>query len=173
MATDEAVFQETVKNEKCPALRFYLSAPVAVSIGYFQDAKKEINLEGCRADNIDVVRRMTGGKAVFHDREITYSLAASSREKKFPDNILETYKIISRCIARGLGFLGIRAELSRRSIDREKAKNESCCFSVPAQHELLVGGRKICGSAQFRKRGGFYSTVCCFGNWTGVIGCAI
>jgi len=84
MATDEAVFQETVKNEKCPALRFYLSAPVAVSIGYFQDAKKEINLEGCRADNIDVVRRMTGGKAVFHDREITYSLAASSREKNFP-----------------------------------------------------------------------------------------
>ncbi len=154
MAMDEAVFQETIKNGKNPALRFYWSEPAAVSIGYFQDAKTEINLECCRADKVDVTRRITGGKAVFHCREITYSLTASSAENLFPGDILGTYEIVSRCLARGLGYLGIRTQLAQSIVARPKTAG-ACCFSVPSENELLAGGRKICGSAQVRRRGGF------------------
>lgn len=154
MALDEAVFQETLEKGNRPTLRFYWSEPAAVSIGYFQDAKTEINLESCRADNLDIARRITGGKAVFHHREITYSLTASSEENLFPGNILGTYEVVSRCIARGLGYLGIEARLARRGAGRPES-TAADCFSVPSQNELLVKGRKICGSAQVRKREGF------------------
>lgn len=154
MAIDEAVFQETIDNGGRPALRFYWSASAAVSIGYFQNAKTEISLESCRVDQVDVARRITGGKAVLHCREITYSLTAPSTESLFPGDILGTYRIVSRCIARGLDYLGIRTQLARRGATRTETAG-ACCFSVASEYELLAGGRKICGSAQVRRRGGF------------------
>lgn len=154
MAIDEAVFQRTIENGGHPVLRFYWSEPAAVSIGCFQHAEGEISLENCRADNVAVVRRITGGKAVFHRREITYSLTAPSAENLFPTDILGTYEIISRCIARGLSYLGIRTQLARRRAIPRKGAG-ACCFSIPSENELLAGGRKICGSAQVRRRGGF------------------
>ena len=106
MAIDEAIFHETIKSKKQPTIRFYGSNPQAVSIGYFQDAAKELNIEKCRREKIDIARRITGGRAVFHFNEITYSVAAGEHEKIFPADIAGTYKIISKCIARGLGDLG-------------------------------------------------------------------
>ncbi len=155
MAIDEAVFQETIKNHQQPTIRFYASTPAALSIGYFQDAHKELNIKKCRREKIDIARRITGGKAVFHFNEITYSIAAVEDEKIFPADIMGTYKIISQCIARGLNDIGIRSDLAadgRRGIKKEL---NPCCFSSPSRNELLVNGRKICGSAQVRKRGGF------------------
>lgn len=155
MAIDEAIFNETIKNKKAPTIRFYNSRPVAISIGYFQDARKEVNIEKCYSAGIDVARRITGGKAVFHFNEITYSVVASDQEKLFPPDIPGTYKVISKCIACGLAYLGIKADLveSGRALPAQKA--ETYCFSVPSKNELLVKGRKICGSAQVRRRGGF------------------
>lgn len=155
MAIDEAIFQETIKNKKAPTIRFYNSRPVAISIGYFQDAKKEVNIEKCHSAGIDIARRITGGKAVFHFNEITYSVVAGDHEKSFPPDILGTYKVISRCIARGLTYLGIKADLLESGRVLPEQKSETYCFSVPSKNELLVKGRKICGSAQVRKRGGF------------------
>jgi len=155
MAIDEAIFHETIKNRKAPTIRFYNSKPVAISIGYFQDAKKEINFEKCQSAGIDIARRMTGGKAVFHFNEITYSVVASDSEKTFPPDILGTYKVISRCIAQSLAYLGIKADLLENGRILPEQKSEAYCFSVPSKNELLVKGRKICGSAQVRRRGGF------------------
>ena len=156
MAIDESIFHETIENRKYPTIRFYSSRPAAVSIGYFQDMIKEVNIEKCHRAGVDVVRRITGGKAVFHCNEITYCVVAGDREKIFPSDISGTYKVISKCIARGLAYLGIRADLAeggRRDWAGEELK--SCCFAVPSKNELLVKGRKICGSAQVRRRGGF------------------
>jgi lipoyl(octanoyl) transferase len=155
MAIDEAIFHETIKSKKAPTIRFYNSQPVAISIGYFQDARKEVNIEKCYSAGVDVARRITGGKAVFHFNEITYSVVAPDQESLFPPDILGTYKMISECIACGLAYLGIKADLveSGRVLSVQKA--ETYCFSVPSKNELLVKGRKICGSAQVRKRGGF------------------
>lgn len=155
MAIDEAVFTETVSNKKEPTLRFYTSSPAAVTIGYFQDATKELPVEKCRGEGIDIARRITGGRAVFHFQEITYSLTAGAAETLFPADILGTYKIISRCIARGLGYLGINAVLEEEGRVQRGRGISPCCFSAASKNELLVNGRKICGSAQARKKGGF------------------
>jgi lipoate-protein ligase A len=155
MAIDEAIFHETIKSKKQPTIRFYRSTPPAISIGYFQDATKELNIEKCRREKIDIARRITGGRAVFHFNEITYSVAAGEHEKIFPADIAVTYRIISKCIARGLGDLGVRVNLAEDGRVQMKEEINPCCFSSPSKNELLVNGRKICGSAQVRKRGGF------------------
>jgi lipoate-protein ligase A len=155
MAIDESIFHETIKNRKHPTIRFYSSYPAAVSIGYFQDIRKEVNIEKCYRAGVDVVRRITGGKAVFHSNEITYCVVAGDQEKIFPSDISGTYKVISKCIARGLAYLGIRADLAEGGRVGAREELKSCCFSVPSKNELLVDGRKICGSAQVRRRGGF------------------
>lgn len=154
MAIDEAVFRETIIHNAQPTLRFYASDPAAVTMGYFQDAREEINIEKCREAGIDIARRITGGRAVFHSHELTYSVTATRQEEIFPADIAGTYKIISQCIARGLNDLGINAGLAKEGRAPGRAV-KACCFSTPLQNELLVNGRKICGSAQVRKRGGF------------------
>lgn len=152
MAIDEAIFRDTLKNRKPPTLRFFGWRKAAVSVGYFQDVPKEIHAGRCRSAGVEVVRRITGGKAVYHLDEVTYSLSAGRWERRFPDDIVRTYEIISSCLARGLAELGIRASLAEPGRKAERTPN---CFSEPAGKELLVGGRKICGSAQIRSHGGF------------------
>ncbi|MHB9097813.1 MAG: lipoate--protein ligase family protein [Syntrophales bacterium] len=155
MAVDEAIFRETIRNASPPTLRFYGWRAPAVSIGRFQDARTEINIEACRQLGIDLVRRPTGGKAVLHEQELTYTVTAGGDSPLFPPDILETYRIISSCIARGLAGCGIRAEMEangRASADEPLGRS---CFSAPSRYELLVAGRKICGSAQTRSRGVF------------------
>ena len=155
MAIDEAIFRETINHKKPPTIRFYGWQPAAVSIGYFQDAKKEVNIERCHADGVDIVRRISGGKAVAHCDEVTYSVIACDKEELFPPDILGTYKIISNCIARGLACLGINATLAESGRSLHDSDFKACCFSVPSKNELLVADRKICGSAQFRTNSGF------------------
>jgi len=155
MAIDEAILHETIKNKKSPTIRFYGSRPAAVTIGYFQDARTEVNLEKCHRDGLDVARRISGGKAVLHYNEITYCVVAGDQEKLFPSDIPGTYKVISQCISRGLANLGIRANLAEGGRNGAGEELTSCCFAVPSKNELLVDGRKICGSAQVRRRGGF------------------
>lgn len=157
MAIDEAIFRETIKNKKPPTLRFFGWRPAAISIGYFQELKNEINFNRYRLSGVDIVRRMTGGKAVYHRDEVTYSLTAGNSEKLFPETIIGTYEIISLCLARGLSELGINAHLAKAGSGASGKKPDmtSCCFSAPSGNELLVAGRKICGSAQMRTHGGF------------------
>jgi len=155
MAVDEAIFRETLRNKTSPTLRFFGWRRQAVSIGYFQEVQKEIHEGGCRRAGVDLVRRITGGKAVHHRDEVTYSLAAGSHERRFPDDIVRTYEIISLCLARGLSKLGIHAHLAKAGAFHKKTDRTPSCFAEPAGKELLVAGRKICGSAQIRSHGGF------------------
>jgi lipoate-protein ligase A len=157
MAIDEAIFRETIKNQKQPTLRFYGWQPAAISLGYFQEFQNEVHFTQCQRSGVDIVRRLTGGKAVFHSDEITYSLVAGTSEDIFPGNIVGTYEKISLCLARGLSLLGINAHLAEaeKIVENQAPDLMSCCFSAPAGNELLVAGRKICGSAQTRTRGGF------------------
>lgn len=155
MAIDEAIFHETIKNNKPPTIRFYGWQPAAISIGYFQDIEREINIENCTAAGIDIVRRPSGGKAVFHCHEVTYSVIACHQEEAFTPDILGTYRIISSCIINGLSLLGIKAELAETGRILPGSDFKSSCFSMPSQNELLVAGRKICGSAQMRTSRGF------------------
>ncbi len=155
MAIDEAVFRGTIRNTSPPTLRFYGWRTPAVSIGRFQDARKEIDCEVCRRLGIDLVRRPTGGKAVLHEQELTYAVIAGDDCPLFPPDILETYRIISSCITQGLAECGIRAAMEAEGRAAGDEPLDRSCFSFPSRYELLVAGRKICGSAQTRSNGVF------------------
>jgi lipoate-protein ligase A len=154
MAIDEAIMIAHREGLVPPTIRFYQWSPPAVSLGYFQDLKKEIDVDSCRNLGIDIVRRPTGGKAVLHDKELTYSFTIRENHPLVNNSILETYKKISGGIIKGLFYLGVTADLVPL---REKSKIhhsdlKSICFSVPSQYEVQVKGKKIVGSAQVRKR---------------------
>ena len=166
MAVDEAIMIAHKNGLVPPTIRFYQWSPPAVSLGYFQDLKKEINVKVCQDIGIDIVRRPTGGKAVLHDQELTYSFIIKENDPLVNNSILETYKKISGGIIRGLSYLGIKAELVplRGKLENhllgksDKARIhhldfKSICFSVPSQYEVQVEGKKIVGSAQVRKGG--------------------
>jgi lipoate-protein ligase A len=154
MAIDEAIMIAHREGLVPPTIRFYQWSPPAVSLGYFQDLKKEIDVDSCRNLGIDIVRRPTGGKAVLHDKELTYSFTIKENHPLVNNSILETYKKISGGIIKGLFYFGITADLvplgEKSKIHHSNLK--SICFSVPSQYEVQVEGKKIVGSAQVRKR---------------------
>lgn len=155
MAIDEAIFKEVQRSGGPPTIRLYGWLTPAVSIGYFQHVDREIDLPACRKGGVTVVRRPTGGKAVYHDDDLTYAVIARENTSLFPPTILETYQVISRCLVRGLHDLGLEAILSAEGRAPRKGSLDASCFFAPSLHELLVKGRKICGSAQMRSRGVF------------------
>jgi len=155
MAIDEAIFRGHQMGTSPPTVRFYGWHPAAVSLGYFQDLASEINEAFCRENGIGIVRRPTGGKAVFHEHELTYSLVSKEHNPPFPPSILGTYLMISKCLVAGLVGLGIPAEMEAVGRSPGDPNLQHHCFSYPSRHEILVQGRKICGSAQMRAKGAF------------------
>jgi len=140
MAIDEAL----LISEK-PVLRFYKWKPAAISLGYSQSIN-EININQCEKLGIDYVRRLTGGKAVLHDKELTYSFIIN--EYIMPKKIVDSYMVISNGILFALKLLGIDASM-KDSIN--KPASSSICFNEPSYYEITVGNRKLVGSAQTRK----------------------
>ena len=111
-------------------LRIYGWSRPCITIGYFQGAREEVNLERCERSRVDVVRRITGGGAVFHDMEVTYSLVAG----RFPLDIMASYQSICEMVIIGLGHMGLDASFS-------------------PLNDVTIKGRKVCGNAQTRKGG--------------------
>ncbi len=154
MAIDEAIMRAHGRGEVPPTLRFYGWRPAAVSIGYFQQMNKEIDLEAVRAGGYGYVRRPTGGRMIFHHMELTYSVTIS--QELLPGDVIETYKEISKGLLKGLQLLGASPELSGGEKDPRRAVPggfHTACFDTPSAYELTVGGKKIAGSAQTRKDG--------------------
>lgn len=157
MAIDEAILQGILAGKSPQTLRLYGWDPPALSIGYFQSAKKEVNLEHCRKLGVDVVRRPTGGRAVLHEHELTYSVIFYENSPRFPSSLMGAYKLIGEALRSGLAKLGIDGSLlpeagSVRS--KQSSIRSGACFSSPSSYELLADGKKIVGSAQKRIKGG-------------------
>ena len=134
MGLDEAILGSVADSVAIPTLRLYGWKPSAISLGYFQGITDEIDIEACERQNIDIVRRITGGGAVFHDAEVTYSIVIPEGHPLAPSSILDSYSIICSGIIQGLGELGIDAEFA-------------------PINDIVSGGKKISGNAQTRKRG--------------------
>ena len=131
MALDEAIMRLS-HEQKTPAVRFYGWKPAAISIGYFQGMNDEVDIAKCKSFGVDVVRRITGGGAVFHDTELTYSFVATEESGIIQKNILESYKQICGGVISGLGELNLQASF------------------VPL-NDIVVAGKKISGNAQTRR----------------------
>ncbi len=159
MAVDEELLARAQAGEKTPVLRFYTWNPLTVSIGRFQKIEEAVNAEACKQRGIDIVRRITGGRAVLHNQELTYSIIARSGNPLFPSSVLGTYKVIATGLLQGLKNLGIPAEMVARSNRHatlvKKDAKDPACFSSPSWYEILVRGKKIIGSAQRRLAGAF------------------
>jgi lipoyl(octanoyl) transferase len=155
MAVDEAMLEVFAAGGAPTTVRFYSWSPPALSLGYAQSIACEIDLRQCTSLGIDVVRRPTGGRAVLHDHEVTYSLVISANDPRVTSGILAAYLTISQALIRGLSYLGITAELLplRRGVSLPSAQASPACFAMPSSYEVAVAGRKIIGSAQRRAHG--------------------
>lgn len=152
MAIDEAILLSYVQGSILPTLRVYQWNPPCLSIGCFQSVSKEVDLEACRQMGVDLVRRPTGGRAILHDVELTYSLVVSEGDPLVGGTILESYNKISLALVEGLALLGVRAELASRK-EGTNASGSAACFHSASSYEVTLGGRKLVGSAQLRKNG--------------------
>ena len=152
MALDEAVTRKVARGMAPPTVRVYGWEPAAVSIGYAQCAQQAIDLRKCARQGIPVVRRLTGGRAVLHQREVTYSVIAGRRQWDPSATVTGIYKHIGLALVAGLRTLGIEAELSRPRPERAASPRRSGeiqpCFSSVGRYEVMVEGRKLVGSAQ-------------------------
>jgi len=158
MAIDEAMLIAHSEGKAPPTVRFYGWNPATLSIGYFQKAEDEIDLAEVQRQGIGFVRRPTGGRAVLHDRELTYSMIVSEEYPDMPTTVNEAYRVLSEGLVQGFRRLDLRAEMVNLGMPEEKAKYTStagsaACFDSPSWYELVVEGRKIAGSAQTRSRG--------------------
>lgn len=150
MATDEALARYA--SSCIPVLRVYRWQPFTISIGYHQKWQ-EINLEKCQKDGVDVVRRPTGGRAIFHSHEITYSVILPRESAWFQKNTLEVYNQISSALVQGLYQLGLPVVLERvETISPEftQYRGSFACFASSAKYEIHFKGKKLVGSAQRR-----------------------
>jgi lipoate-protein ligase A len=147
MAVDEHLFDLAASSGRT-FLRFYQWLRPTASLGYGQDASKVVDAAFCAAHGIGIVRRMTGGKLVLHDREVTYSVA-SADVSIFTAALRDSYRLISRALLKGLERLGLAARLAEAS-PPAYVKGTMPCFAFPARDEIEIGGRKIVGSAQKR-----------------------
>ena len=147
MAVDDFLY-ESLGEEPVTYLRFYTWKRPTVSIGCSQDIREVLDLEFCRENRIEIVRRITGGKLVLHHREVTYSVC-SSNVNAFPPSISRSYRKISEALIAGLKKIGIAAYLASDD-NLSYSRSSLPCFSYPAQNEIKVDNRKIVGSAQKR-----------------------
>lgn len=150
MDTDEKLLEYSIKESlSVPVLRFYGWNPACVSLGRNQ-CDEHINKKFCAENNIDIVRRLTGGRALLHDRELTYSFICPVAFLKNGESIIQSYKEISGALAMGFEKLSVQVEFPQNI--RAKTKFEYC-MSLSTGADLSYHGKKIVGSAQFRKQG--------------------
>lgn len=149
MALDAALM-EAVRDGGEPVLRFYRWSPACLSLGRNQPAAGLYDEDAIRGRGIEVVRRPTGGRAVLHDRELTYSVVMPEGTLGAPR---AAYATINQALVRGLRALGVDAALQPASGGRAAPPSISPCFREPAEGEVVVAGRKLVGSAQYREAG--------------------
>ena len=151
MAVDEAIMDAVGMGDAPPTLRFYQWAPPCLSLGKRQPISG-VDLPRCHADGVDVVRRATGGWAILHTDEFTYSIAARPDDPRAEGALLDAYRKLSTGLIAGLRLLDVPAVMN--PVDPIGVHNLSAaCFEVPSAYEIIVGTQKLIGSAQTRPNG--------------------
>lgn len=169
MAFDHALLEGMINGSfghRTMVLRTYSWKPWCISLGRFQKIEKPLPvlIDPDSAGPIQTVRRQTGGRAVLHADEITYSVVLSEKAPLYSASILETYKNLAEVIVKALAFLGIKATVTPArtksggrgaevTLRTGEAPRTEFCFSSPSHYELTWNGLKIAGSAQVRSGG--------------------
>ena len=150
MAIDEAILLAQ-KAQPNPTLRFYAWSSPAFSFGYFQEIASEVDIEACRADGIELVKRMTGGGTVVHGWELTYTLVLPRAVAEM--GISETYQCIGHSLVKAFQKLGVPAQCYATCPDSPEAA-PNICLTNPAEHDVMSDDKKLAGVSVRRNRDG-------------------
>lgn len=158
MAVDEAILLAQ-KEQPNPTLRFYDWQTPALSFGYFQDIASEVDVEACRADGIQLVKRMTGGGIVVHGWELTYTLVLPRDVGEI--SVSEAYQRIGESLVKAFQKLGVPAECYAINTDSSGAVGNrtyraeaNICLTNPAKHDVMYNDKKLAGVSVRRNRDG-------------------
>lgn len=157
MAIDEAILHAVAQELAPPTLRLFAWQPPCLSLGQAQSFD-DVDWEACVARGYHVVRRPTGGRAILHTDELTYSVTAPEAEPRVAGGILPSYRRLSAGLLEGLRLLDVPGvEAHHPEAAEEKARDEALngpvCFQAPSTYEITVAGKKLVGSAQVRREG--------------------
>ena len=153
MAVDDALLQACIAGAVgFPCVRFYAWEPPTLSLGMHQDVAVAADAAALRRMGVDLVRRLTGGRAVLHDRELTYAVIAPSRHGPLAGSVMAAYRRISEALVDGLARLGLDAELSAGEAGGGPG-DASPCFTRLSPCEVHVDGIKVIGSVQLQRGG--------------------
>lgn len=151
MAVDEALLRVCEDGGKLfPVLRFYWWTVPTLSLGAKERIEKAADVEACRRLGVAIVRRPTGGRAVLHNEELTYSVVGPIGHPLFGNSVVKSYRKIAEAIRSGIKSIGVDLELTAGS--RRGAGTHLPCFAAPSRYELAYGEQKVVGSAQRRLR---------------------
>ena len=152
MAVDEAILASIGRGESSPTLRLYAWKPACLSLGHAQPFA-DVDVACLRQRGWDVVRRATGGRAILHTDELTYSVIGGGEEPLLAGGVLESYNRIAQALLRAVKNLELAVEVKEGKINDQATPNP-VCFEVPSTYEITVHRKKLIGSAQARKKEG-------------------
>jgi len=170
MAIDESILIHVAQDVAPSTLRLYSWNPYALSLGHAQSIH-DVNMDNIQSLGYDLVRRPTGGRAILHADEITYSVAVSCDNKVITGNVLESYRTISLVLIKALELIGISSESKlKNEADLIHSKN-AVCFEFPSDYEITWDGKKMIGSAQARKNNGLlqHGAIPLYGDITRIV----
>jgi lipoate-protein ligase A len=157
MAVDESILEASGRGLGPPTLRLYAWEPPCLSLGYAQPFA-DVDPAVLERRGWDVVRRPTGGRAILHTDELTYSVAGPMDEPRLSGGVLESYRVLAEALQYALQLLGIPAQADEKpgsaNSPAEQPNQNPVCFEVPSNYEITVSGKKLIGSAQARRKEG-------------------
>ena len=164
MAVDESILEHIQRGEAQPTLRLYAWNPPCLSLGHAQSFK-DVDVARLRSKGWDVVRRLTGGRAILHTDELTYSVTGSIDEPVLSGGVLESYNRLAQALMFAALDIGLPVEMNVGHASSMTSQNQSShaasatyvnpvCFEVPSTYEITVNEKKLIGSAQARKKEG-------------------
>ena len=153
MAVDEAILEFSARDDVPPTLRLYDWNPACLSLGYAQSIS-DVDMYRLQDQGWDLVRRPTGGRAILHTDELTYSVCGPESDPVLAGDILTSYQRLSSAILAALEQIGLGVQALPKEKEAPGTQPEPICFEVPSNYEITINGKKLVGSAQSRRKGG-------------------
>ncbi len=166
MAVDESMLEHIHRGESQPTLRLFAWEPACLSLGHAQSFS-DVDMDRVKEHGWEVVRRVTGGRAILHTDELTYSVTGSTDEPVLAGGVLESYNRLAQALLYAVRELGLPVEIKEgvghaSSVTSNNLPSHAksvtyvnpICFEVPSTYEITVDGKKLIGSAQARKKEG-------------------
>jgi lipoyl(octanoyl) transferase len=153
MAIDEAILHALSEKNTLPTLRFFQWTPPCLSLGYNQHWR-DVDDWACQQLGYTWTRRPTGGRAILHTDEVTYSLIIPEKDPRIQGGVVESYRVLSLGLLRGLAKLGVQGEQATKEhlLAPKQPGQGPVCFDTPSVYEITWQGKKLIGSAQLRRK---------------------